>query len=567
MCQEGVAQRNNDGQVGHRSRLAISGRLSGPNKVNGNYTIRASSPPVRAQAATVRGTDRQFVGTPAASARPQADGVHRDAPEVYAFGPVGFITFDQSARILEVDRAACEMLELKPTQLVGLPLTTLVPLSRLTDFLDHLRRCRSMSGERVTSELEFLKASGGTLPVELVSVPTAGGARVFPTAILDLTDRRKAERASRVAREVAESIVESVPHPLLHVDRHLTVIRVNAAFCQKFRTNALEVVGHPLPKLPCVQMQTDVTSVLKKLFVVSGPIEEVAVTARETASGRELQLVVSGRRLDCPHQSGASAIISLRDITAQLAAEAKTAHLLAEIKANSMALETAVRVRTAELAAAHDMLRDLSAKLVEAQELERRHIARELHDDVGQELTAVKMSLNNARAKLPKGAAPVLDEAIDSVGGLLDKIRRMAFELRPPALDDIGLVAALRNQVTHFGARTGVKVEFKEEGLDEAQLRSAHKTALFRIAQEALTNVARHAGVRKARLHLRQCGALVILEVTDGGKGFEGSPQTTLGLAGMRERAASLNGQVHVYSKRGKGTRVEVKLPIQPGKD
>jgi signal transduction histidine kinase len=221
-----------------------------------------------------------------------------------------------------------------------------------------------------------------------------------------------------------------------------------------------------------------------------------------------------------------------------------------------------------ELAANATMTADLhllSARLVRAQEDERQHIARELHDEVGQALTAVKLELSSVR----RGADPVQHERIDGARAIVDaalqSARNLSRLLRPPILDDMGLAAAIEWHLRGFSERTGVIASFERD--DAApRLPTAIETCLFRVVQEATTNVAKHAEASQCRVYLQRLPARAVLTVEDDGRGIEEGAAAPLragaGLIGMRERVAHFGGLLRVDSGRGAGTRITVEVPV-----
>jgi PAS domain S-box-containing protein len=210
-----------------------------------------------------------------------------------------------------------------------------------------------------------------------------------------------------------------------------------------------------------------------------------------------------------------------------------------------------------QVQAGRERLRSLSLRLVEVQEAERRAIARELHDEVGQLLTGLKLML--AAAGESAGS-----EARSLVNDLVRRVRDLSMDLRPPMLDDLGLLPALLWQLERFTAQTRVKVGFRHAGLDR-RFPPEVETAAYRIVQEALTNVARHASVAEAWVRIRADPKALAVRIEDGGAGFV--VQTALagpssGLAGMRERARLLGGRLTVESAPGAGTRLLAELPL-----
>jgi signal transduction histidine kinase len=205
--------------------------------------------------------------------------------------------------------------------------------------------------------------------------------------------------------------------------------------------------------------------------------------------------------------------------------------------------------------------RDSLRRLIEGQEIERRRLARELHDETGQALTSVLLGLKAVEKADDKPAA--LAELRELVVATLQDVRRLAVELRPKALDDFGLVPALERLVETFVEATGIHVEFESQ-LGEERLPSEVETTLYRIVQESMTNIAKHAGARRVSVLLvRRAGAATAL-VEDDGHGFDAEDELRggIGLSGMRERLALLDGRLTVESTRGAGTSLVAEVPL-----
>ncbi len=218
----------------------------------------------------------------------------------------------------------------------------------------------------------------------------------------------------------------------------------------------------------------------------------------------------------------------------------------------------------------HEELRALSARLTDAGEQERRRIARELHDQVGQNLTALGISLSMLRSQLPPAGAGPLHARIDDSLKLLEEttahVRSLMTELRPPVLDDYGLAAAVEWYVREFGLRADLVVEVTAPG-GLRRMDPAREITLFRILQEALTNVAKHAAASRVQVLLEDGDGLVRMSVKDDGKGFEPglrdrAQRPTWGLLNMSERARTIDGTCRVESAPGRGTMVVVEAPL-----
>jgi signal transduction histidine kinase len=206
---------------------------------------------------------------------------------------------------------------------------------------------------------------------------------------------------------------------------------------------------------------------------------------------------------------------------------------------------------------------DALRRVVEAQELERRRLARELHDQTGQELTSVLLGLKGVEeARDDDDRAEALRAVREQVVETLHDVRRLAVELRPKALDDFGLVPALERLVENFAEQTGMRVDFEPQLAD--RLPADVETALYRIVQEALTNVVKHARARAVSIVLAQSSGTVAAVIEDDGRGFV--PDTGadgLGLVGMRERLALLGGKLKIESSADAGTTIVAEVPLR----
>jgi PAS domain S-box-containing protein len=224
-----------------------------------------------------------------------------------------------------------------------------------------------------------------------------------------------------------------------------------------------------------------------------------------------------------------------------------------------------------QVSESHKRLQLLSEKLVEIQEAERRNLARELHDQIGQMLTSLRLNLDLAVRSMPadqlftEETHKQLTRANETAGQLLDRIREISLDLRPTLLDDLGLLPALLVQFERFTARTNIQIHFKHSGL-ENRFSSQIETVAFRVVQEALTNVARHAKTSEAHVRLWVDPQFLRLQVEDHGVGFD--PQVAListqtsGLSGMQERVHLCNGQFEIESSFGHGACLTVELPL-----
>jgi PAS domain S-box-containing protein len=237
--------------------------------------------------------------------------------------------------------------------------------------------------------------------------------------------------------------------------------------------------------------------------------------------------------------------------------------------AESLAAQAAVATQNArlfaEVAAGHERLQTLSRRLVDVQESERAHIARELHDEIGQMLTGLNYVLEVGPRAAPEMVKGRLAEAQALVNDLTARVRELSLDLRPAILDDLGLLPALQWLVRRYIAQTRIQVTVKHTGL-ERRVAPSVEIAIYRIVQEALTNVARHAGVQEATVRLWIGGGVLGVQIEDQGCGFDPdavlSARNSWGLAGVYERAMLLGGHVIIESAPECGTRLTAELPL-----
>ena len=218
-----------------------------------------------------------------------------------------------------------------------------------------------------------------------------------------------------------------------------------------------------------------------------------------------------------------------------------------------------------EISHARIELKQLSARLLEAQEEERRLISRELHDEVGQALTGVLVEMANLSNLIRNKEESALSKKADEIKRLLERsigvVRNMALLLRPSMLDDLGPVPALQWQAREASKRSGIWVKVAAEEVSE-ELTEDHKTCVYRIVQEALHNIVQHANARNVRITVTQEPDRLLLSVQDDGRGFNPPQERGMGLIGMEERVSALGGRLVVESASGEGTLLRVALPL-----
>ena len=318
-----------------------------------------------------------------------------------------------------------------------------------------------------------------------------------------------------------------------------------------------------MPPMPSVSMRsktllTQVLAVNAALVVVTALVASLAQTAATLAVG--VLSVILLNSLLLRHRLRPLEHLAETMDTVVINEPARAADLRAQVDPH--AAKEVVRlgvVLNAMLDRLQSERRGASRAVLRAQELERARIARDLHDEVNQSLTGLKLRLSALTLDAPDAMQEPLRELQMVADGAMGELLRLTRQLRPTALDDHGLIPALRSQVSDFQARTGIRADFRRSGAlpdltDEEQL------VAFRITQESLTNVAQHAGARSVSVELRG-GDATVLRVTDDGAGFEGAGRAdALGLSGMRERALLVGGDLSISSRPGAGTTVQLTM-------
>ena len=228
----------------------------------------------------------------------------------------------------------------------------------------------------------------------------------------------------------------------------------------------------------------------------------------------------------------------------------------------TLRLERELERRLEENTRARANLQELSAELVRAQESERRALARELHDEVGQSLSAILMEAENAEfAENVEGMREHLAAVRTLAEKTVNEVRDLALLLRPSMLDDFGLVPALNWHAREMSKRTGLNVVVSADD-DAGELPDEHKTCIYRLVQEAVNNSARHANAHTVEVFLHRQNDRVLFSVRDDGSGFDTRFVRGLGLLGMEERVRRLGGRLEIHSQRGRGTTVAAELPL-----
>ncbi|MGA2878000.1 MAG: sensor histidine kinase [Bryobacteraceae bacterium] len=273
------------------------------------------------------------------------------------------------------------------------------------------------------------------------------------------------------------------------------------------------------------------------------------------------------QQLDAGNQQVVSLLVSFqtRLLLTLLAALALGLGLALFTMRQILNLEGQARLQYGEVAEARTRLKELSARLVQAQEEERRSLSRELHDEVGQALSAVLIELRNLSSGLALRSEEQSRGHVETIKGLVEGtvgvVRNMALLLRPSMLDDLGLIPALQWQARESSKSSSMDVTIAAE-LDSDELPDDYKTCIYRVVQEALHNCARHSRATSVRISVQQAHGHLLLNIQDNGRGFDVRLTKGLGLLGIQERVTRLGGTCQVHSQPGAGTTLSVELPV-----
>ncbi len=446
--------------------------------------------------------------------------------------------------LLEMNRAGLAMLEAETLEEVcthGLD-QFIVPEHRAAH---HALQERVFAGGAGTLEFEIVGLHGTRRWLETQATPlrnAADNATVLLGITRDITGRKIAQNALRDSEARYRQLVDMSPYAIV-VHQDGKVVMANAAAVRLYGANSTDdLVGWPLEGLIHPERRAAARERIGQLLAgVTGlyPVEDVA------------------RKLD-----GTGFDVELSAAPFTYSGRPAVQVVVVDISQRKLA-EAALREHGRQL-------KFLSRRVLAVQETERRRVAHELHDELGQALTAIKINLLRQPSADLATAGASRAESVRIVDHALQQVRSLALALRPSLLDDLGLGPALKWLAEQSATQSGYVARFHMAAAS-VRLEPEIETACFRIAQVALTNVQRHAGAAQVQVDLLQDGDQLVLSVSDDGAGFDvpamlarASTGASLGLLGMRERAALIDGTVDILSEPGKGCTVRLRCPWQP---
>jgi two-component system, NarL family, sensor histidine kinase UhpB len=454
------------------------------------------------------------------------------------------ITVDENQDIVIFNPAAEQMFGCSAANVLGTPLDQFIPVRYRDAHHSHIRQfgATGVSTRRMgrQSEIIGLRANGEEFPVEAsISQTVVSGKKLFSVILRDVMQRNRADQALKDSAERYQRLVELVPDAIW-IERDGRIAFVNRACLQLLGADS---IAQLLGRSPLDFIHPDFHSlaISRRERLLADPqrngyVEKKIVPLR--GEPKDVEIAETSFR----DEGGTALLAVMRDISARKASDR-------------------------ELRQSREHLRQLSAALQAAREEEQTRIARELHDELGQALTALKMDVAAIVGELKPDQAAAIGRTTE-MARLLENtvaaVRRIATQLRPLMLDDLGLLPTIGWLVNDFSKRTGIAVALSLPD-PETDIDPQLSTVLFRVLQESLTNVARHAGATHVKIALTCSGTDMRLSVSDNGRGFDGSEvrsAKTFGLLGMRERAGMAGGTLTLDSQPGSGTSIEMVVPL-----
>jgi PAS domain S-box-containing protein len=459
------------------------------------------------------------------------------------------VSVDEQQRIVLFNRAAERVFRWPRAAILGQRLDVLLPERYRAAHRGHIERFgRSGSTSRAMGSqavLQGLRADGEEFPIEAsISQHEEAGRKLYTVILRDVTERVRGERLLARSEARLRGILDSAMDAIITVDSRQHVVLFNRAAEEVFGCPRDQAIGAPLAWFIPERFR----------HAHAGMVQRFGGTG---ASSRRMG---GGQRI----------VMGLRRSGEEFPIDASISHIVEEGEHFYTVILRDVTERAKAdraLRESREEIRNLALTASNVREQEKSRIARELHDELGQALTALKIDVGWLREHLAGAPEPALDK-LGSMQVLLDgtvaAARRISADLRPLMLDDLGLVAACEWLAHNFQQRTGTPCELVlgAGGLD---LPDPYATAVFRVLQESLTNIAKHAQATQVEATLERADATVILTVRDNGRGFTPSAprkQGSYGLVGLRERAYLLGGDIRIESAPGQGTVVEMRIPI-----
>ncbi len=511
----------------------------------------------------------------------QSEQLHRIA---FDLAPAGMAFAGLDERFTKVNETLCEITGYTAAELIGMSCADLTLPEDLARDVELQAAFRNGSTTKYANEKRYVRKDGGIRWVSTsASMVTNVGAQPLHSirVVRDITERKEAGNRMRISEVRYRRLFEAA---------HDGVLLLDPATCKitdanPFMTTLLgytreQLVGKELFEIGLLKDEAASREMFEKLKLEREVrYEDLPLESKE---GEHQDVEVVANVYD---EDGHSVIqCNIRDITARKQAEAAQ-HRLDVLTTSNEKLEQAIIQRQMTEAAlrqseqhqkqlleqSHEMqeqLRQLSREVLQAQEDERKRISRELHDVIAQTLSGINLRLALLQSdSSTKDLQEKITQTQHLVAQSVDTVHRFARDLRPAMLDDLGLIPALHSHLKDFTQQSGILVALQAQAEIE-ELDCAGRTVLYRVTQEALTNVVRHAKASRVEMTLQKFSGIISLEIKDNGQGFEvdgkscSTKNNRLGLLGMRERVEMINGTFNIDSKPGGPTTIRVEIPV-----
>lgn len=447
----------------------------------------------------------------------------------------GFVVFNQSMQVTYANERFCAMLGYPSADILGKSFYSFVQEDRIGEFKDHL----AAKGNPARQACEtVLKKSGGG-PLHAYFSPQAlygetGRVEGRFSVITDITPIKIMEAALRESEEMTRALLDASRDSVAMLTPDGTILMANEMLASNLKSYPEKLKGLNIFTF----LEPDMTSVRQNHLMELGAKKEPSIV-EDIYGGRHFLLHIY------PIQDKGPSIervaVFARDIS--------------------------------DLKKAEKHIRSLSQELIKVQENERQRISRDLHDNVAQELASLKIiceTLFDGNQAIPAEVKGKMGSFSTILQHTIMSVRDMAYDLRPPGLDQLGLVSTLGNYCDDYAGRNNIDVDFFSAGVSRYTLTADSEINLYRIIQEALHNVVKHARASQVTIRLTASFPTIILRIEDDGQGFDLSSRTTsasmekhMGLRSMEERARLLSGNFSIRSHKGKGTKIAVEIPIQ----
>jgi PAS domain S-box-containing protein len=369
---------------------------------------------------------------------------------------------------------------------------------------------------------------------------------------IDVTERQQAREQARQSEATVRALLETAAQAILGINAAGEVVLANAAAEAVFGYRREEMLDQPVERLVPPRLRPQHLHGLS--VFMQGPHQR-PMRRRLDAAGIRKDGTEFPVELSLSHVATGEEGLSVAFIT-DITERKRT--------------EEVLRRSESQARVSQRQLRLLTARLLEAQEEERRRLSRELHDDLNQKLAMLAVELGGVEARLPQSESTIREQLLSvekRLKGLSDDVRRTAYRLHPSVLEHLGLVDALETHCVEFSAQEGINIDFRRRRVP-APIPKGVALCLYRVAQEALRNIVRHSGAARASVTLAGMSGAITLSVEDQGRGFDPSMvegKRGLGLTSMKERAIAAGGLLTIDARPGAGTRVQVQIPLAGG--